>query len=145
MNIAFGCDHAGYNHRKDIIDFLKKRSYNVTDFGCDKTESCDYPEIAIKVAKTVSEGKCERGILICGTGIGVSITANKFKGIRAAVCWNDKVASLISEHNNANIICLPGRFATTEEMSRWIEIWLNTPVSKEKRHLDRLKMITDIE
>ncbi|MCX5781927.1 MAG: ribose 5-phosphate isomerase B [Elusimicrobia bacterium] len=145
MKIIFGCDHAGYAHKALILDFLKKEKYSVLDFGCDCAESCDYTPIAKKVADAVSKGDAERGILICGTGVGMSIAANKFKGVRAACCWADEIASLISKHNMANIICLPGRFADTKDLIKWIKIWIDTPHSTEKRHINRIQQISEIE
>lgn len=145
MKIAFGCDHAGYGHRDAVIGFLKERGHEVLDVGCHSAESCDYPDIAAAVAGAVAGGKAERGVLLCGTGIGMSIAANKVQGIRAGVCWNDDTAALISEHNAANIICLPARFATAGQMTKWIEIWLKTPASAQPRHVARIKKITDME
>jgi ribose 5-phosphate isomerase B len=113
--------------------------------GSSTKESCDYPDFSVAVADAVSKGKCAKGVLICGTGVGMSIAANKFPGVRAAICWNDEVAALISQHNDANIICLPGRFASTAELTRWINIWLNTPASTEERHVKRINKIRDLD
>jgi ribose 5-phosphate isomerase B len=145
MKIAFGCDHAGYEHREKIIGFLKSLGHSVTDMGSPERSGVDYPDFAAAVAQAVSSGKCQKGVLVCGTGVGMCITANKFPGVRAAVCWNDEVAALVSQHNDANIICLPGRFGSTEELNRWIGIWLKTPPSSEERHLARLKKIAELE
>ncbi|MHB9154805.1 MAG: ribose 5-phosphate isomerase B [Endomicrobiales bacterium] len=145
MKIAFGCDHAGYHHREKLIGFLAAQGHTVRDCGCFGPESCDYPDIAASVAKAVSGGSAERGILLCGTGIGMSIAANKFPGVRAAVCWRDEVAALTAEHNNANILCLPARFAAPEEMMKWIATWLKTPASSEPRHVNRIKKIAGLE
>jgi ribose 5-phosphate isomerase B len=145
MGIAFGCDHAGFEHREKVIDFLRKTGHAVADMGSCSSASCDYSDFAAAVAEGVSNGKFERGVLICGTGIGMSIVANKFPGVRAAVCWNKEVAKLISQHNDANVICLPGRFASTAELISFIEIWLNTPASTEERHRKRLLKIRELE
>ena len=145
MNIAFGCDHAGFGHREKVIDFLKKLGHNVVDMGACSSASCDYTDFAAAVAEGVSKGAYDRGVLICGTGVGMSIAANKFPGVRAAVCWNPEVAALISQHNDANVICLPGRFASTGEMTGWIDTWLKTPVSAEERHKRRIRKILEIE
>ena len=145
MKIAFGNDHAGYEHKAKIVGWLKGKKHEVLEYGCNSKDSCDYPPVAREVALKVAGGAAEKGILICGTGIGMSIAANKIKGIRAACCWADDIAPLISHHNMANIICLPGRFATTEQMIKWIEIWLATAQSTEPRHRNRIKQISEIE
>ena len=145
MDIAFGCDHAGFGHREKIIEHIKGLGHNVTDMGTKGSASCDYTDFAEAVAEAVSCGKCRKGVLICGTGVGMSIAANKFPGVRAAVCWNPEIAALISQHNDANIICLPGRFASTEQINGFIDIWLKTPASTEERHRKRLDKITELE
>lgn len=145
MKIAFGCDHAGFEHREKVIEFLKGLGLAVEDFGYKGKDSCDYTDIAAAVAGSVSAGKNEKGILICGTGVGMSIAANKFPGVRAAVAWNKEVAALVSEHNDANILCLPARFSTDQEMTAWIGVWLNTPSSREPRHVRRIEKISELE
>ena len=145
MKIAFGNDHAGFAQKAKIIAYLKSKKHEVLEFGCNSTDSCDYPPVAKEVALKVACGAAEKGILICGTGVGMSIAANKIKGIRAACCWADELAPLISEHNMANIICLPGRFATAEQMIKWIELWLATPHSTEPRHKNRIDQISGLE
>lgn len=145
MRIAFGCDHAGIDYKGRIIEYIKGLKIDVLDLGCTDRSGCDYPDIAVSVARLVSSGECDRGILICGTGVGMSITANKFKNIRAGVCWNEGVARLISEHNNANILCLPARFASAKDMVTWIQIWLDTPFSSEERHIRRVDKIAQLE
>jgi ribose 5-phosphate isomerase B len=145
MKIAFGCDHAAFEHRDKVIDVLKAQGHTVEDFGHKGKDSCDYPDIAAAVAGSVSKGKNEKGILICGTGVGMSIAANKFPRVRAAVCWNKSVAALVSEHNDANILCLPARFSTPVEMTNWIDLWLKTPRSAEQRHINRINKIAAIE
>ncbi len=145
MNIAFACDHAGFVWKNRIISYLESLGHKVEDFGCFGPESCDYPDVAIPAAQSVAEGANDRGILMCGTGVGMSIVANKTPGVRAAVCWNDAVAGLVAEHNNANILCLPARFASADQMIIWIETWMKTPFSGEKRHKARINKITDLE
>jgi len=145
VNIAFACDHAGITYKNKIIGFIETLGHKVVDFGCYGTESCDYPDFGMAAAQAVSQGKCERGVLICGTGVGMSIVANKFPGVRAAVCWSDTVAGLAAEHNHANILCLPARFASAEQLALWIETWLKTPFSTEKRHKQRINKITELE
>jgi ribose 5-phosphate isomerase B len=145
MKIAIGCDHAGLDHKNSLIRFLTTKGFEVKDFGCFSTESCDYPDIAAPLARAVADGIFDRGILICGTGIGMSIAANKVAGIRAAVCWNSDTAHLVSEHNNANILCLPSRFSSPEQMEQWTGIWIDTPFSSQERHIKRVAKIMEIE
>jgi ribose 5-phosphate isomerase B len=145
LTIAIGTDHAGYPFKKELIEFIGSLGHKTLDLGCDRADACDYPEIAVKVARSVSQKKSDRGILMCGTGVGMSIAANKIKGVRAGVCWNADIAKLISEHNRANIICLPARFAGLDQMKQWIKIWIETPYSDEARHIRRLEQVKSIE
>jgi ribose 5-phosphate isomerase B len=145
LKIAIGTDHAGYPLKRPLIEFLNSLGYKTADLGCDSPAPCDYPAIAVGVGRAVSESKADRGILICGTGVGMSIAANKIRGIRAGVCWNEDIAKLISEHNRANIICLPARFSTLEQMKKWIKIWLETPYSDDERHRRRLEQLMSIK
>ncbi|NLM42320.1 MAG: ribose 5-phosphate isomerase B [Firmicutes bacterium] len=109
MKIAVGADHGGFQAKQAVIEHLQSKGVDVVDFGTDSEESCDYPDIAQPVAQAVSRGECERGILICGTGIGMSIAANKVQGIRAALCGDTFSARMAREHNDANILCLGAR------------------------------------
>ena len=143
MKIAFGCDHAGIKIKEQILKFVESLGYQVIDCGTFSEQSCDYPDFAFKVAQSVTQKTADKGILICGTGIGMSIAANKVKGIRAAVCWNKETAALIAQHNNANIICAGARFASADEICSWIKIFLETKF--EERHLKRINKITEIE
>ena len=143
MKIAFGCDHAGIVIKERIIKFVESLGHQVIDYGTFSEQSCDYPDFALKVAESVAKKTADKGILICGTGIGMSIAANKVKGIRAAVCWNKETAALISQHNNANIICAGARFATVEDICSWIKIFLETKF--EERHIKRINKIIEIE
>ncbi|HBU70145.1 MAG TPA: ribose 5-phosphate isomerase B [Elusimicrobia bacterium] len=145
MNIAFGCDHAGYKLRDGIINFVESLGHRVIDYGTHSAASCDYTEIAGAVSGAVSSGEVQRGILMCGTGIGMSIAANKFRGVRAAVCWNREVAKLCAEHNNANILCLSARFSKPEDIQDMIEAWIKTPFSPEARHRQRVEKIGKLE
>jgi ribose 5-phosphate isomerase B len=113
-SISIGCDHAGFEYKEKLKQWLLKQGYNVTDCGTDSAESTDYPDFAHAVATSVEKLETELGILICGSANGVSITANKHQKIRAAICWNEELASLAREHNNANIVCLPARFVDYE-------------------------------
>ena len=142
--IALGADHGGYKLKEEIKKYLDEIGIEYKDFGTDSEERCDYPEFAEKVAKAVQSKECEKGILVCGTGFGVTIVANKFKGIRCASCWNEEVAKLLKGHNNANIIALPGRFINTSQAIVILRAWLATEFMGG-RHQERLQMIQNIE
>lgn len=142
--IALGSDHGGYKLKEEIKKYLDEIGIEYKDFGTDSEERCDYPEFAEKVAKAVQKKECEKGILVCGTGFGVTIVANKFKGIRCASCWNEEVAKLLKGHNNANIIALPGRFINVSQAIVILRAWIATEFM-EGRHLERLQMIEKIE
>lgn len=143
MKIAIGCDHGGFVLKPAIVDTLKKREIEVIDCGC-QGESVDYPDYALKVAELVSSGQADKGIVLCGTGIGISIAANKVKGIRAAVCHDEFTAQMCAEHNNANIIALGGRVLGVEKAVKMVEIWLDTEFGGG-RHAGRVDKITAIE
>lgn len=142
--IVLGCDHGGINLKTEIIKYLTENNIEFEDYGCYSTESVDYPEFAFKVANAVASKKAEKGILCCGTGIGISIAANKVKGIRAAVCTNEFMAEMTRRHNNANIICMGGRIITPEKSVELVKIFLNTEF-EGGRHEKRVNMISDIE
>ena len=144
MLIAFGCDHAGFALKREIIEFLNSSGHKVIDCGCFSSQRCDYPDYAIPVANYVSKGKADRGVLICGTGMGMGIIANKVRDIRAAVCYSDETATLASEHNKANILCLGARTSTVDDMKRWIKIWLETQFAGD-RHQKRIDKIRHFE
>jgi ribose 5-phosphate isomerase B len=108
--IAIGCDHAGYEYKEALKKWLAANGYETKDFGTHSNESTDYPDFAHPVAESVEKRQFELGILICGSANGVAIVANKHQGVRAAICWNEELASLARQHNNANIVCLPSRF-----------------------------------
>ncbi|MCM8778246.1 MAG: ribose 5-phosphate isomerase B [Candidatus Omnitrophica bacterium] len=144
MKIALGSDHAGFKLKEALKNFLLGKGYRVKDFGTFSQERCDYPDFGYKVAKAVASGKFERGILICATGIGQSIVANRFPGVRAALCYNLKSAKLSREHNDANVITLGARFMNEEKAKRAILLWLNTEF-QGGRHLRRIKKIEKME
>ena len=141
--IAIGCDHGGYELKKEILKYLDEKGIEYKDFGCDSLESVDYPVYAKKVALAVASKECEKGILICGTGIGISIAANKVKGIRAALCTDSYMARLTREHNDANIVAMGGRVIGAGIALDIVDAFLNTEFSGEKRHIDRINMIED--
>lgn len=124
--IAVGGDHAGFSHKQPIVTNLQAQGYEVIDLGTFNTDSVDYPDFAHLVASSVENGAADYGILVCGTGNGVAITANKHEKIRAGLAWNTEVASLIRQHNDANIICLPARFISIDEAFDCVHIFLNT-------------------
>lgn len=138
--IAIGADHAGFELKEKVVNWLKDLQPELKDIGTFSNESVDYPDFAHAVAVEVEKGNYDLGILICGTGIGVDMTANKHQGIRSALCWNREIASLARSHNNANVICLPGRFITIEEAKDILEIFLNTEFTGG-RHLNRINKI----
>lgn len=144
MVIAIGCDHGGYVLKSAIIEYLQSRDIVVSDLGCYSTESVDYPTYALAVGKAIQSGKADKGILLCGTGIGISIAANKVKGVRAAVVSDEFCAEKCAEHNDANVLCLGGRVVTPEKAVKLVDIWLNTPFAGG-RHQHRLDMIKAIE
>ena len=142
--IALGSDHGGYKLKEEIKKYLDEICIKYKDFGTNSEERCDYPEFAEKVAKAVQSKECEKGILVCGTGFGVSIVANKFKGIRCASCWNEEVAKLLKGHNNANVIALPGRFINVSQAIVILRTWIAAEIMAG-RHSERLQMIENIE
>lgn len=144
MLIAIGSDHAGLEMKTEIISVLKELCHEYIDYGTDTPQSVDYPDFGEKVADAVSAGKVERGILICGTGIGMSIVANKFPNIRAALCNELFSAKMSRLHNDANVLVLGGRIIGKDLAKEIVRIWITTPF-EAGRHIDRLKKITFIE
>lgn len=126
LKIALGADHAGFELKEKIIQYLKSKGFEYKDFGTFSADSCDYPDFAKKVAIEVSKGNFNRGVLVCGSGIGMSITANKVKGIRAALCWNLSTAQSSRTHNNSNILCLAQRQTEPELALDMLDTWLKT-------------------
>lgn len=139
--IAIGCDHGGYELKLFIEEYLDKNQIAYKDFGCDSTESVDYPIYARKVGQAILDGECDKGILICGTGIGISIAANKMKGIRCALCSDCFSAEATRKHNDTNIIALGGRVIGPELAVKLVDTFLNTPFSGDERHARRISMI----
>lgn len=139
--IAIGCDQGGFLLKQEIMAHLKDRGLEYKDFGSYDTESVDYPEYGKKVANAVASGECERGILICGTGIGISIAANKVKGIRAALCTDCFMAEATRQHNDANILALGGRVVGPGLALKIVDTFLDTPFSNEERHVRRISQL----
>ncbi len=144
MKIAIGCDHAGVAMKNDILPLLEALDVEWEDFGTKDEESCDYPDFGEKVAEAVSSGSVDRGVLICGTGIGMSIVANKFPDVRAALCSEDYSAKMSRLHNNSNILVLPGRVINLDTAKAIVKSWFETEF-EGGRHQKRLDKITSIE
>lgn len=142
--IAIGSDHAGFLLKNEIIEYLKSKNLEVIDCGTYSVDSCDYPDYAKLVAEKVSAKEADAGILLCGTGIGVSIAANKVKGVRAALVWNSETAALSKQHNDANIICIGARFIASFYAKKIIDAYLNAEFEKGN-HLRRVEKISKIE
>ena len=141
--IAIGCDHGGYALKQEILRHLKARGLETEDLGCYSEQSCDYPVYAKAVAHAVADGKADKGILICGTGIGVSITANKVRGIRAAAVSDCFTAEATRQHNDANVLCMGARTLGPGLALKIVDIFLDTPFSGEERHARRIAQIED--
>ncbi len=139
--IALGCDHGGYALMQEVIGYLEKQNIEYQNFGTYSQDSCDYPVYAKKVAQAIVDGVCEKGILICGTGIGVSITANKIKGIRAALCGDCFSAKATREHNDANILAMGARVVGAGLALEIVKTFLETPFSNDERHIRRISQI----
>lgn len=143
IKLALGCDHAGFPLKQEIVNWLKDNQIAFHDYGTFSEESTDYPDFAHAVAKAVNDNKFESGIVICGSGNGVNMTANKYPGIRAALCWNAEIAKLARLHNNANILSLPGRFISGEEALKAVHEFLDTKF-EGGRHSRRVEKISQV-
>jgi ribose 5-phosphate isomerase B len=140
MRIAIGNDHAGLELKVVLKAWLEEQGYEVTNYGTDTSDSMDYPDVVHPLARAVEKGEFELGILVCGSGQGVSFTANKHQGIRAALCWQPEIAELARSHNNANILTLPGRFLDAETGIKILKKFLQTPF-EGGRHQDRIDKV----
>lgn len=145
MKIAIGADHAGYEYKKLLIEYLEKKGFTVIDEGTHNGEACDYPDFAYSVSKDVVNKDAEFGILICGTGIGMSIAANKVEGIRAAVVSTAFTADSSKVHNHANIIAFGSRVNTIEEVKSYLDIFMKASFSDANRHVERVEKIKKLE
>jgi ribose 5-phosphate isomerase B len=144
MRVAVGSDHRGFSVKTKILELLERLGQEVIDDGVHDNESADYPDVARIVARRVSQGEADRGILICGTGIGMAIAANKFPGVRAAPCHDDLTAEMSRRHNDLNVLCLSADMLGERLIDRMIEIWLKTEF-EGGRHARRLEKIAEIE
>lgn len=145
MKIAIGCDHGAYEYKHILIKEMEKWGHEVKDFGTFTKESCDYSDFAAAVGKAVASGEYERGIVMCGTGIGVSISANKVKGIRCALCSETTSARLTREHNDTNVLAMGQRIIGEELMKDIAKTWLDTPFSGGERHVRRIAKVAALE
>lgn len=145
LKIALGSDHAGFTFKGELAENLNDAGYFVMDCGAHSQEASDYPDFALRVAKAVASGRVDRGILLCGSGTGMAMAANKVAGVRAAVCWSVEIAKLSVEHNWANVLCLPARFISKATSKKIVDVWLKTTPDKDVRHVRRVKKIRKIE
>lgn len=142
MKIAIGCDHAAYHLKEKLKLHLAEKGYELSDFGCYSDERADYPDYAHPVANAVETSECDFGLLLCGSGNGINMTANKHKGIRAALCWTAEIAELARLHNDANILTLPARYISDEEAKKCTDVFYTTHF-EGGRHSDRVKKISE--
>ncbi len=140
LPIGLASDHAGYALKQFVKEYLTQQGLEYKDYGTYSEDSCDYPDFAHALAKGIEHGEVDRGIAICGSGQGISITLNKHQSIRAALVWQEEIAKLARQHNNANVLCLPGRFISTDEAERCLTAFLNTPF-EGGRHERRVEKI----
>ena len=143
--IALGCDHGGYELMQEVKAFLEKKGYEYKDFGCYSTDAVDYPEYGRAAAEAVASGECESGIIICGTGIGISISANKVPGIRCALCSDCFSAAATKEHNNANMLAMGARVLGAGLALKIVDTFLSTPFSNDERHIRRIEKIEPVK
>jgi ribose 5-phosphate isomerase B len=138
--IAIGADHAGFEYKEILKKSLEKNGYKVKDFGTYNTDSADYPDFAHPVAEAVEKKEFELGLLICGSANGVAITANKHQGIRAAICWNEELAALARQHNNANVLCIPARYVSAELAEKILDRFLHSSFEggRHERRVDKI-------
>ncbi len=144
MKVAIACDHRGYEAKELIKSLLQRSGHEVMDFGTNESKSCDYPDFAIPAALSVSRKESDRGILVCGSGIGMSITANKITGIRAALCHDELTAQISRKHNDANVLCLPSMLVNDPLITRIVESWLVTEF-EGGRHVRRVQKMMEAE
>lgn len=139
--IPIGCDHAGFEMKLAVIEFLQSKGFEIKDFGCYSEESIDYPDFGHPVASMVEENEGMLGVVICGSGNGINMTANKHQGVRSALCWKKELAELARQHNNANILALPARFVSIQEGLEMVEAFFTTEF-EGGRHANRVAKIS---
>lgn len=145
MKIAMACDHGAFEYKEEIKMMLTEMGHEIEDFGCYTTASVDYPDVVVPAAKSVATGKNDCGIVLCGTGIGVSITANKVKGIRCALVHDCFTAKTTREHNDSNVLAMGQRVIGIELAKEIVRLWINTPFSNDPRHVRRIEKVMDLE
>ena len=140
--IAFASDHAGYGLKLVLKKYLAEKGYEMIDYGTDSEESCDYPDFAHALGEAIDNGELERGLGLCGSGEGISMTLNKHQSVRAALCWIPEIAKLSRQHNNSNVLCMPARFITNDEALAMLDIWLETEFEggRHQRRLDKMPL-----
>lgn len=140
MKVVIGNDHAGPEYKFAVLDYLKSEGIKVTNYGTDSPDSVDYPDFVHPVAKDVNDGDADFGILICGSGNGVAMTANKYKNIRAGLCWNKEIVELSRSHNNANILCIPSRYTSIPQVIEMVQVFLKTKFEggRHKTRIDKI-------
>ncbi|MFT4762553.1 MAG: ribose 5-phosphate isomerase B [Paraglaciecola sp.] len=138
--IAIGCDHAGYDYKDSIIAMLKEMGIEILDFGTNSLDSVDYPDFIHPVAESIETGKAQLGVIICGSGNGVAMTANKHQGIRAAICWQNDISVLARQHNDANVISIPARFVSEHLAKSMVKLFVETPFEggRHQRRVDKI-------
>ena len=145
MKIAIACDHGAFDYKQEVIKLVEGLGHEVKDFGCYDTNSVDYPDVVIPACQAVSNGEFDRGIVMCGTGIGVSMTANKIKGIRCALVSDVFTAHTTREHNDTNVLAMGQRVIGIEVCKEIVTAWLNTPFSNDERHIRRIEKVMKLE
>jgi ribose 5-phosphate isomerase B len=144
MKLGVASDHAGFGLKEDIKKLLESEGHSVEDFGCYNEESCDYPDYAHKLSEALAENSLERGVFVCGTGLGMSYTANRYKGVRAALCTSAEMAKMSREHNDANALVLGSRIIEADLAREILKVWLETPF-EGGRHLKRIRKIDGLK
>ena len=140
--IGIACDHAAYELKEFLVGYLSTKGFEVTDFGTHSEESCDYPDFAHALGAAIDDGTLERGVALCGSGEGISMTLNKHQKVRAALCWIPEIAKLSRQHNNSNVLCMPARFISNDEALAMLDIWLDTEFEggRHQRRLDKMPL-----
>ena len=140
--IGIACDHAAYDLKEFLVGYLSTKGFEVKDFGTYSEESCDYPDFAHALGEAIDNGELERGVALCGSGEGISMTLNKHQSVRAALCWIPEIAKLSRQHNNSNILSMPARFITNDEALAMLDIWLETEFEggRHQRRLDKMPL-----
>ena len=140
QKIGIACDHAAYELKEFLVGYLSSKGFEVKDFGTHSEESCDYPDFAHALGEAIDIGDLERGVALCGSGEGISMTLNKHQSVRAALCWIPEIAKLSRQHNNSNVLCMPARFISNDEALEMLNIWLETEFEggRHQRRLDKM-------